>query len=60
MEKGRSPDCVDRVVGGTRLAGGVNVVWAETRRRSPGSRRRVMAMSGRETRVSERKAEGQL
>ena len=32
---------LDGVLGGTRQAGGVNVVWAETRRRSPGSRRRV-------------------
>ena len=54
MEKGRSPECVDGVVGGTRKAGGVNVMWAEMRRRSPGSRRRVVAMSGRETRERRR------
>jgi len=42
VEKGRSPKCVDGVVGGTRSAGRVDVVWAETRKRSPGSRKRVV------------------
>ena len=60
MEKGRSPQCVDGVVGETISAGGVNVMWAETKRQSPGSKRRVVAISGRETRASERKAEGPL
>ena len=44
---GRSPECEDRVVGETRSAGRVDVVWAEMRMRSLGSRRRVMAVSMR-------------
>ena len=32
---GWSPELVYRVVGGTRWVGGVSVVWAEKRRRSP-------------------------
>ena len=51
---GRSPECEDRVVGETRSAGRVDVVWAEMRRRSPGSRRRVLALS---TRRGEREVE---
>jgi len=41
VEKGRNPECMDGVVGRTRLTGGVDVVWAETRRRRRGQSERA-------------------
>ena len=46
---------MDGVEGGTKLVGGVDVVWAETRRRSPDSRRRVVPRDDGEARASEQK-----